>query len=237
MPKQTRNCSCLGGGRCEMSLTGLNHIGRLLGNQGTVGVGSEGGSNRGQGQVAKAPWSEVGGGSQAGDEVDGDLSLTLLTSVHNGSGGVHVGGTKEGVVAMGGLGGVVVGGGGSNIGVEGGDGAVGVGDQVGGRVKSLCLPLAVVVDGMDKARRVNSEGVDQLASLGVGLQVGGGRCCVVWVVRGNGAIGVVHQLGRSTSNKERADYLKMDSCEWVCSVLDGRDANTQNKIHNILTDP
>merc|ERR1719201_916350 len=139
-----------------MSLTGLNNISGLSWHKGTVGMSSERGSDGGNSQVAKAPWSEVGGGSQAGDEVDGDLSLTLLTSVHNSSGGVHVGGTKEGVVAMGGLGGVVGGGGG---------GAVGVGDQVGGRVKSLCLPLAIVVDGMDKARRVNSEGVDQLASL------------------------------------------------------------------------
>ena len=212
----------------KVSFTGLDNVSGLGRHEGAVGVGGEGGGDRGDGHMVSKEGVEIGSGGVTGDQVYRHLGLTLLAAVHHSGSRVDVGGAKEGVVAMGGLGGVVVGGGGSNIRVEGGDGAVGVGDQVGGRVKSLCLPLAVVVDGMDKARRVNSEGVDQLASLCVGLQVGGGRCCVVWVVRGNGAIGVVHQLGRSTSNKERADYLKMDSCEWVCSVLDGRDANKQN---------
>merc|ERR1719237_165872 len=114
---------------------------------------------------------------------------------------------------MSGLGGVVVGGGGSNVGVEGGDGTVGVGDQVGSGVKHLRLPLAVVVNGVDKARSMDSEGIDQLASLSVSLQMGGGRGSIVWVVRGNGAIGVVHQLGRGTSNKERADYQELHDAQ------------------------
>jgi hypothetical protein len=193
------------GNSSKVSLAGLNNISGLSRNEGTVGVSSEGGNHRGD--VTEEP-TKVGGVCVASNQRDGDLSLALLTSVHNSTSGVHVGSTKERVVAMGGLGRVVVGSGSSNVGVEGGDGTVGVGDQVGGGVKHLCLPLAVVVDRVDKTRSVNSEGVDQLASLGVGLQVGGGRSRVVWVVGGNGAIGVMHQLGRGTSNKERADYLK-----------------------------
>ena len=81
----------------EMSLTGLNHIGRLLGNQGTVGVSSEGGSNRGQGQVVPEESAKVGvddmGGSHTGDQVDGHLSLTLLTS--SLSNGGKMGGSKS----------------------------------------------------------------------------------------------------------------------------------------------
>merc|ERR1719430_441132 len=152
----------------KVSLTGLNNISGLSRNEGTVGVSSEGGDHRGD--VSEEP-TKVGGVRVASNQRDGDLSLTLLTSVHNGTSGVHIGGTKERVVAMGGLGGVVVGGGGSNVGVEGGDGTVGVGDQVGSGVKHLCLPLAVVVDGVDKARSMDSEGVDQLASLSGGPTV------------------------------------------------------------------
>jgi len=193
-----------------MSLTGLDNISGLSRHEGTVGVSSEGGNHGGD--MAKEA-TEVGGVCVAGDQGDGDLSLALLTSVHNSSSGMHIGGTKERVVAMGGLGRVVVGGGGSNVGVKWGDSTVGVGDQVGGGVKHLCLPLAVVMDGMDKASSMDSEGVDQLASLGGRLQVGGGRGGVVWVVRGNGAIGVVHQLGRGTSNKERADYQELHDAQ------------------------
>merc|ERR1711990_402468 len=194
----------------KVSLTGLNNISGLSRNEGTVGVSSEGGDHRGD--VPEEP-TKVGGVRVASNQRDGDLSLTLLTSVHNGTSGVHVGGTKERVVAMGGLGGVVVGGGGSNVGVEGGNGTVGVGDQVGSGVKHLRLPLAVVVNGVDKARSMDSEGVYQLASLSVSLQMGGGRGSIVWVVRGNGAIGVVHQLGRGTSNKERADYQELHDAQ------------------------
>merc|ERR1719193_2834109 len=200
--------SGLGNGS-EVGGTGLNNISGLSRHEGTVGMSSEG-SNHG-GDVTEE--TKVGGVCVAGDQVDGELSLALLTSVHNATSRVHVGGTNEGVVAMGGLGRVVVGGGGSNVGVEGSDGTIGVGDQVGGRVKHLCLPLAVVVDGVDKARSVDSEGVDQLASLSSGLQMGGGRGGVVWVVRGNGAIGVMHQLGRGTSNKERADYQELHDAQ------------------------
>jgi len=193
----------------EVGGTGLNNISGLGRHKGTVGMSSEGSNNGGN--VTEE--TKVGGVCVAGDQVDGELGLALLTSVHNATSRVHVGGTNEGVVAMGGLGRVVVGGGGSNVGVEGSDGTIGVGDQVGGGVKHLCLPLAVVVDGVDKARSVDSEGVDQLASLSGGLQMGGGRGGVVWVVRGNGAIGVMHQLGRGTSNKERADYQELHDAQ------------------------
>merc|ERR1719193_2429139 len=200
--------SGLGNGS-EVGGTGLNNISGLGRHEGTVGMSSEG-SNHG-GDVTEE--TKVGGVCVAGDQVDGELSLALLTSVHSGTGGVHVGGTNKRVVASGALGRVVVGGGGSNVGVEGSDGTIGVGDQVGGGVKHLCLPLAVVVAGVDKARSVDSEGVDQLASLSGGLQMGGGRGGVVWVVRGNGAIGVMHQLGRGTSNKERADYQELHDAQ------------------------
>merc|ERR1719376_1292540 len=174
-----------------MGGTGLNNINGLGRHEGTVRVSSEGGHHRGD---VTEETTEVGGVCVAGDQRDGDLSLTLLTSVHNSPGRVHVGGTNEGVVATGGLGRVVVGGGGGHVGVEGGDGAVGGGDQVGGGVKHLRLPLAIEVEGgVGKAGSVDSEGVDQLASLGVGLQVGGGGGGVVGVVGRDGAIGVVHQ--------------------------------------------
>merc|ERR1719193_43124 len=194
----------------EVSRTSLNNVSGLGRHKGTVGVSSEGGDNRGD---VTEETTEVGGVCVAGDQGDGDLSLALLTSVHNGTSGVHVGGTNEGVVATGGLGRVVVGGGSGHVRVEGGDGAVGVGDQVGGGVKHLRLPLAVVVDGKGNARSVDSEGVDQLASLGVGLQVGSGGGGIVGVIGGNSAIGVVHQLGRSTSNKERADYQELHDAQ------------------------
>jgi len=213
----------------EVSGTSLNNVSGLGRHKGTVGVSSEGGNNGGD--VAEET-TEVGGVCVAGDQGDGDLSLALLTSVHNGTSGVHVGGTNEGVVATGGLGRVVVGGGGGHVRVEGGDGAVGVGDQVGGGVKHLRLPLAVVVDGEGNARSVDSEGVDQLASLGVGLQVGGGGSGIVGVIGGDGAIGVVHQLGRSTSNKERADYLKKAQVSGC--ALDGMGAPTQILVHHSL---
>merc|ERR1719175_106154 len=193
----------------EVGGTGLDNISGLGRHKGTVGVSSEGGYHRGD--MTKE--TEVGGVCVAGDQVDGELSLALLASIHNGTSRVHVGGTKEGVVAIGGLGRVVVGGGSGNVRVEGSNGAVGVGDQVGSGVKHLCLPLAVVVDGVDKARSMDSEGVDQLAGLSIGLQVGGGRGGIVGVVRGNGAIGVVHQLGRGTSNKERADYQELHDAQ------------------------
>merc|ERR1719378_717094 len=188
----------------KVSLTGLNDISGLGRHKGTVGMSSEGGSDWGNGHMSEEA-TEVGGdnmgGSHTSDKVDRHLRFALLTSIHNGTSRVHVGGTNKGVVAMGGLGGVVVGGGGGNVRVEGSNGAVGVGDQVGSGVKHLCLPLSVVVDRVDKARSMDSEGVDQLAGLGIGLQVGGGRCGIVGVVRGNGAIGVVHQLGRGTATK------------------------------------
>merc|ERR1711990_931108 len=184
----------------EVGGTGLNNISGLGRHEGTVGMSSEGSNNGGN--VTEE--TKVGGVCVAGDQVDGELGLALLTSVHSGTGGVHVGGTNKRGVASGALGRVVVGGDG---------GTIGVGDQVGGGVKHLCLPLAVVVDGVDKARSVDSEGVDQLASLSGGLQMGGGRGGVVWVVRGNGAIGVMHQLGRGTSNKERADYQELHDAQ------------------------
>merc|ERR1719260_463646 len=143
-------------------------------------------------------------GGVTGDQVYRHLGLTLLAAVHHSGSRVHVGGANEGVVAMGGLGGAVVGGGSSTI---------GVGDQVGSGVKHLRLPLAEVVDGEGQTRSVDSEGVDQLASLGVGLQVGGGGGGVVGVVGGDGTIGVVHQLGRGTSNKERADYQELHDAQ------------------------
>merc|ERR1719295_1184621 len=198
LPSGLSNSSEVGG-------TGLDNISGLSRHKGTVGMSSEGSNHRGD----MTEETEVGGVCVAGDQVDGELSLTLLASIHNGTSRVYVGGTKEGVEAMGGLGRVVVGGGGGNVRVEGSNGAVGVGDQVGSGVKHLCLPLAVVVDGVDKARGVDSEGVDQLAGLSIGLQVGGSCGGIVGVVRGNGAIGVVHQLGRGTSNKERADYQEL----------------------------
>merc|ERR1719295_1620939 len=200
----------------EMGLTGLNNISGLGRDKGTIGMSSEGGSDWGNGNVSEETTEVRGdnvGGSHTGDQVDRHLRFALLTSIHNGTSRVHVGGTNKGVVAMGSLGGVVVGGGGGNVRVEGSNGAVGVGDQVGSGVKHLCLPLSVVVDRVDKARSMNSEGVDQLASLSIGLQVSGGCGGIVGVVRGNGAIGVVHQLGRGTSNKERADYQELHDAQ------------------------
>ena len=61
---------------------------------------------------------------------------------------------------------------------------------------------------------------------------GGGS--IVWVVRGNGAIGVMHQLGRGTSNKERADYLKkVEMSEWA--ELPGLDAPTHTNARSSFT--
>ena len=191
----------------KVSFTGLDNVSGLGRHEGAVGVGGEGGGDRGDCHMMSKEGVEIGGGSVTGDQVYRDLGLTLLATVHHSGSRVDVGGAKEGVVAMGGLSGVVVGGGSSNIGVEGSNSTVGVGDQVGSGVKHLRLPLAVVVDGEGQTRSVDSEGVDQLASLGVGLQVGGGGGGVVGVVGRDGTIGVVHQLGRGTSNKERADYL------------------------------
>merc|ERR1719295_404259 len=117
----------------KVGRTGLDNISGLSRHKGTVGVSSEGSNHRGD----MTEETEVGGVCVAGDQVDGELSLALLASIYNGTSRVHVGGTKEGVVAIGGLGGVVVGSGGGNVRVEGSNGAIGVGDQVGSGVKHL----------------------------------------------------------------------------------------------------
>jgi len=54
---------------------------------------------------------------------------------------------------------------------------------------------------------VHTEGVDQLASLGGGLEVGGGGGGIGRVVGGDGTVGVVDELGGGASGQERDNCL------------------------------
>ena len=85
-------------------------------------------------------------------------------------------------------------------------------DLANGVRLSLCLPLAVD-DGGVEAGGVHAEGVDQLASLGSGREVGGGGGGIVGVEGGDGAVGVVDQLGGGASHQKRDDCLGDGSLE------------------------
>merc|ERR1712243_322972 len=65
----------------QMLGTGINYLLGLCGYQGTIRVGNEGGNN-GSDTVSEVGVSYVG---VSGDQVDGKLSLTLLTSIHSSS--------------------------------------------------------------------------------------------------------------------------------------------------------
>merc|ERR1712240_479934 len=65
----------------QMLGTGINYFLGFCGYQGTVRVGNEGGNN-GSDTVSEVGVSDVG---VSCDQVDGKLSLTLLTSIHSSS--------------------------------------------------------------------------------------------------------------------------------------------------------
>ena len=86
-------------------------------------------------------------------------------------------------------------------GVKGHHGTVGVGDKACGRVEDLGLggPLAVAVV---QAGGMHAEGVDELASLGGGLEVRGSGGGVGRVVGGHGTVGVVDKLGGGARHQQ-----------------------------------
>merc|ERR1712180_105963 len=106
----------------QMLGTGINYFLGLSGHQGTVRVGNEGGYN------GSHAISEVG---VSGDQVDGKLSLTLLTSIHSSSRMYSKSSSIREVTSMSDLGRIMVCGGDGYVRVEGSHSTIRVGDQLG----------------------------------------------------------------------------------------------------------
>merc|ERR1719167_116189 len=115
--------NCVSG---QMLGTGINYFLGLCGYQGTVRVGNEGGNN-GSHAVSEVGVSYVG---VSGDQVDGKLSLTLLTSIHSSSRMYSKSSSIREVASMSDLGRVMVCGGNGYVRVEGSHSTVRVGDQL-----------------------------------------------------------------------------------------------------------
>jgi len=111
----------------QMLSTGINYFLGLSRYQGTVRVGNEGGNN-GSHAVSEVGVSDVGVSS---DQVDGKLSLTLLTSIHSSSRMYSKSSSIWEVASMSDLGCVMVCGGDGYVRVEGSHSTVRVGDQLG----------------------------------------------------------------------------------------------------------
>merc|ERR1712243_261456 len=112
----------------QMLGTGINDFLGLSGNQSTVRMGNEGGNNGCDAVSEVVGVSEMG---VSGDQVDGKLSLTLLTSIHSSSRMYSKSSSIREVASMSDLGCVMVCGGDGYIRVEGSHSTVRVGDQLG----------------------------------------------------------------------------------------------------------
>merc|ERR1711962_189749 len=111
----------------QMLGTCINYFLGLSGYQGTVRVGNEGGYN-GSHAISEVGVSDVG---VSGDQVDGKLSLTLLTSIHSSSRMYSKSSSIREVTSMSDLSRVMVCGGDGYVRVEGSHSTVRVGDQLG----------------------------------------------------------------------------------------------------------
>merc|ERR1711962_835390 len=111
----------------QMLGTGINDFLGLSGHQSTVRVGNKGGNN-GSHAVSEVGVSDVG---ISGDQVDGKLSLTLLTSIHSSSRMYSKSSSIREVTSMSDLGCVMVCGGDGYVRVEGSHSTIRVGDQLG----------------------------------------------------------------------------------------------------------